>query len=509
VELAKLFFYRFRGLMRAYGTYAINKGQAPGDKTKIQGTAQTFAGEVTPQLWELHLTGKQGLGIVPINDDGVCFFGAIDIDVYTGLILKNLEKQINQLNLPLIVCRTKSGGAHLYLFLKEEGASAKLVRSKLMEWAVALGYPRVEVFPKQVRLANTKDFGSWINMPYFEGTRTLRYAIRYEESLTPREFLQYAEEKSITTEDLLKIQIPVDDLLTDAPPCLQSLSISGFHETTRNNSLFSLGVYCRKRFGDIWEAQLDLMNRQFMKPPLDSREVTTIIKSLKKKDYFYKCKDQPLMGVCNRDICLTRQYGVGKEQNDPGVTFGGLTKILTQPPHWIITVDSSRIELKATRDLTVQDRFLDICVEKANILPKKLKHYIWHDIVRELLAKVDTIEAPEDAGTDGQFMFLVEQFCSDRAAARNRDELILGKPWTESGWTFFRSGDLLKFLDQNRFREVTTSREAWAILRRYDAQNKQFNVKGKCVRCWGIPSNFFCKLAEDLSIPKTTDQEDF
>lgn len=505
--LSERFFNRFTGLLRAYGTYSIS-GKVSG-KGKITGPAKTFAGDVIPALWKMHLMGEQGLGLVPINDKAECRFGAIDIDVYEGLDLKKLEKQIALLNLPLIVCRTKSGGAHLYLFTSEP-TPAKLLRGKLIEWAVSLGYPKVEIFPKQVQLANDEDFGSWINMPYFDGANTLRYAIKNGKPLTPVEFLDLADSTAITIKQLEEVKVLVDDLLTEAPPCLQSLSISGFQEATRNNSLFSLAVYAKKRFGDTWVSQVELMNRRFMQPPLESKEVTTIIKSIKKKNYFYKCNDQPICSVCNKQICMTRKFGIRGESNDPGVIFTSLTKIDINPPSWILGVNDVRIQVKNTEDLMNQSRLATYIFNQVHTHMHTIKKYAWEELMQGLLEKLEVISAPEDAGAEGQFLFLVEQFCSERAAARIRDEIILGKPWIENGRVYFRSVDLLKYLDQNRFREVSTSREAWAIIRQHGAGNHQFNVKGKCVKVWFLPTSTFCmKHEEPLEAPRISGSEEF
>ena len=206
--LSDRFFDRFKGLTRVYGIYPDTRGRKANSKGKILGktTAQTLVGEVTPALWVMHLQGTQSLGIVPINDKSECRFGAIDIDLYEGLDLKRLETQVKQINAPLMVIRSKSGGAHLYLFLSAP-TPAKLVRGRLIEWAVALGYPKVEIFPKQIQLANDDDAGSWINMPYFDGDNSVRYAIKDGASLTSLEFLDAADKLAVSPDELKKLKI--------------------------------------------------------------------------------------------------------------------------------------------------------------------------------------------------------------------------------------------------------------------------------------------------------------
>ena len=66
------------------------------------------------------LDGKEpSLGIIPINDDNKCKWGAIDIDTYDGFDHKKLIKKIVGKKIPLVVCKSKSGGAHVFLFVSE------------------------------------------------------------------------------------------------------------------------------------------------------------------------------------------------------------------------------------------------------------------------------------------------------------------------------------------------------------------------------------------------------
>ena len=67
----------FEGLPRAHGTYEIKGERADGKK---QGKATTVREDVTLEKWQAHLDGKTGIGIIPINDDSSCKFGAIDVD---------------------------------------------------------------------------------------------------------------------------------------------------------------------------------------------------------------------------------------------------------------------------------------------------------------------------------------------------------------------------------------------------------------------------------------------
>lgn len=504
--VAERFFHLFQGLDRAHGAYVIAQGAKPNAKGKLEGAAKTEHVGPSVELWELHLDGKRGLGIVPIMDNNCCHWGAIDIDVYDGLDHVQLEKEVRSLKLPLHVCRTKSGGAHLYLFMREE-APATLVREKLMQWAVALGFSGVEVFPKQTRLASKNDNGNWINMPYFDGRSPYgtRYCIRDGKAIAdPENFLLVAEGTALSVAELTDIGVPtdqqIDELLLEAPPCLQSLAKRGFPAGTRNNALFNMAVYLRKRYEDDWQQYLDRLNQRFMDPPLGHKEVAQIVKSVNKKTYNYRCADQPIASACNRQICLTREFGVGGGSDDPGVTFGQLIKLETAPPIWIWDVDGARIEL-TTPQLMDQGRFQARAIEELNKWPNHIKPSKWLELVRGKLEQVQLVPVPLDATLEGQVWLHLERFCTGKAQARSRDELLMGKPWTDpdGGRTYFCSSDFLDYLQRHRVGKIE-ERKLFSWFRKGGMEHHSFNLKGRFINCWSIPK--FVSQIEEFDTPR-------
>ena len=111
IERFKNIFY---GLDRAHGVPLI--GESNCDGNKVKGKSFVKRAPITDELWQKHLDGKDSLGVIPINDDNKCKWGCIDIDSYAGFDHKKLINKIKQFNLPLIVFRSKSGGAHVFLF---------------------------------------------------------------------------------------------------------------------------------------------------------------------------------------------------------------------------------------------------------------------------------------------------------------------------------------------------------------------------------------------------------
>ena len=153
----------FTGLQTAYGQY--HKGQRS-ENGKRKRKAFIVRKQITDNLWEDHLNGiDPALGIIPINEDNNCKWGCIDVDQY-NLDHTAIVKKIRNLKLPLILFRSKSGGAHIFLFTKEF-IPASLMQTTLKKISDTLGYEGVEIFPKQTEiLVERGDTGNFLNLPY-------------------------------------------------------------------------------------------------------------------------------------------------------------------------------------------------------------------------------------------------------------------------------------------------------------------------------------------------------
>lgn len=494
--LAERFMKLFSGLDRAHGVFEIQRKNQAG---KMTGKAKTVASAPTLELWRKHTKGEQGIGIVPIKDDATVSFAAIDIDTY-DIDIDKLEERINELKLPLLICQSKSGGVHAYLFCKDP-ISAELVRSRLEEWAVVLGHPGVEIFPKQNELCSDKDVGNWLNMPYFGDQRVCR---KNKKDLSAEDFLNLAEKESIDEETFAAIETPQHKLLQGAPPCLQALALKGFPVGGRNNALFNLGVYARLKTEDSWEEEIEKLNRELFKQPLNHKEVAGVIKSVNKKDYFYTCEQTPISTVCNKHLCRSREFGVASGEGEPSLLPEGLQKLLYTPPRWILRVEGVNIEAD-TKTLMRQDLYLQLILEQLNRFPPPAKAGQWRKHIDLLLQAVEEVEVPLDASDFGQFQYYLETFCVSRKQAREKEEITLGKPWTDGDKTYFRSGDLIKYMDQNGFKLST--RQTWSWLRILGANHKQLNLRGHCVQVWIIPA--YQQTEEEYPVPKIGEKDDF
>ncbi len=448
---AERFMRLFTGYDRAFGIYnGITEQREDGKKLGTQ--RETKRGAVTVDLWRKHLAGTSGLGIIPICADSTVVWGAIDIDVYAELDHKELATRFERLRLPLIVCRSKSGGAHIFSFASEPIPAALMV-GKLRELAAILGHGNAEIFPKQTVIDPDRgDAGSWLNMAYFNGMLGGRHAVRADgDAMDAGEFLDAAEKVRQSREWFKERTITPSSELPQAPPCLQHLVQIGFGEGSRNNGLFNLGVYCRKVDSGNWEAMLDEMNQNYMKPQLPPEEVMRLKKSLRGKTYTYKCHDQPIAAYCNRAVCRTRKYGIGGAAID--LEFGGLTKVNTDPVTWFWEVMGKRVEL-STDDLQDPYKFQRKCMDALTAMPAIPKREEWQEIISKAMETAVELEPPEDSTVRGRLSEMVRQFCTGRAQAMSRNEISLGKPFDDGKHTWFRLEDLIAFLERKRFNEV-------------------------------------------------------
>lgn len=495
MDLASRFMSLFRGLERAYGTYQLD-GSTKYDGKKVGGKALTVRRPVTLQLWEDHLAGKQGLGIIPIRDDNHCFFGLIDIDQYP-LDLSDLARKIHALNLPILPTRSKSGGVHGYVFFSES-VPATLLVPKLKDFAAALGYGGCETFPKQTQvLAERGDIGNWANSPYFNAENTDRYGVKIDGSpMSPEEFLDHAAALAQTPALFKSIKTHGAEL-SDGPPCLQYLASQGFPAGMRNDSLAALCVYLRKSNPMGWKEEAHVYNEKYMVPPLQPDEVVAVVNSMDKKEYLYPCQRNPIKPHCNSSVCLRRRHGIAQTTDTP--ILGGLTKYNSNPPVWFVSIEGGgRMEL-STDALQNQIQFQKRCMEVLHVMPPSLDKNIWMKTVGDLLEKVHVIEVPEESTPQGQLIELLEQFCTSKAQGQTRDDIVTGKPWLDSGLHHFKLKNFKDFLKRQNFRELEDHRIASVIQERGGLAHTS-TIKGKFVRFWTFPE--FKTITEPLTAPK-------
>ena len=491
----------FAGLDRAYGVTIAE--DTSGNGTKIKGKSFVKRQPVTDNLWQKHLNGEENLGIIPINDDNQCRWGCIDIDSYAGFDHKKLINKIINMKLPLIVCRSKSGGAHVFLFTSDY-VSAKLMRDKLVQIKAVLGYGGSEVFPKQTELKSKDDTGNFLNLPYFNYKNSVRYAFKKNgEAATLDDFFNLYTGNYLDPDMLqdLEIERPESEY-SDGPPCIEALTLNKI-EDGRDRIMYQYTVYAKKKWPNDWQDKIFEFNYKHFSPPLDQKTVTGKIKNNEKNDFYYKCNEEPMCNVCDKTLCRTRKYGIGKEILFPGLT--DLQVIDLEDPYYYLNVDGERLYLENVKYLRQQSLFQEACMKQIRKRPPTIKENKWVLITNLLLDNAEITEPAEGLRTEDQLQNHLEEFCLNRQVSTDKSDLKKGGVWTSDGYHHFVFDRFYhQFLMRRRW-DLGYSRTAQLLKEKCNCENKRIGKERLSV----FVVKEFDKKTDDYKQKKLKEEEPY
>jgi hypothetical protein len=464
--LAERFMKRLAGLDRAYGTFTISPNAKPDGNGKIKGKARTVTGKVTVEHWENHLAGKIGLGIIPIQADNSCVWGCIDNDEIP-LDHEQIEREIVAKELPLIVCKSKSGGAHLLMFTSEP-VPAELMRTKLDMCRAALGYDdKIEIFPKQIELEN-KSIGNWLNMPYYDSDseKTARYAIRDSVPLSALEFLDYADARQIS-----KAQLEALNVRGTAKP---AQAVKGNKTDTASKRIVE---------GTSVQGQLHNDLKSYIVSLRKSGSVSIPDMWVLYKDKLEKNHVKDHDGL----IKWAEKY-IEPEKQDGGV-FSNLVRIMCDPPAYRLDYNGEKIDISTTAILDSYPAVRRRIMESVGVVPPLMSAKKWNEILEELFVNRTDEEFSDDLSPKGVAWQHIMNYCTSKAQAKDKQEITMGKPWhdEESGRCYIKTESLTGYLKQQRV--FMEPRDIGFILRDHGGAPTTLYIKGRQVRVWHLPSD--------------------
>tara|TARA_R100001126_G_C4857699_1_gene165573 strand:- start:31 stop:1227 length:1197 start_codon:yes stop_codon:yes gene_type:complete len=343
----------------------------------------------------------------------------------------------------------------VFLFTKDFVPAIRMQKT-LKKMAKSLGHEGCEIFPKQTEiLVERGDTGNFLNLPYYNGTSGLRYALDDNGKAASLESFYSMYDKYVQDklEEIKVEETKVLDAFPDGPPCLNKLAIQGFGEGARNNALFNIAVYYKQAKPDSWQDELVKANQNYVNPPLSNGEVQQLIKSVSRKGYDkYRCKDAPINAVCQSGLCRTKRFGVGYGEEEMPV-LGSLTKYTSKPPQWFLNVNEDRIELKSEQ-LYSAPLFALACLDQANLVipvpkPKDWKQYY----LKPLLQSIQEVEPLQSLDPVNEIMDLLQDWTTNRQNARTLDDIFNKLPYTDDKreYTYFRMDDFFNFCKKNNW----------------------------------------------------------
>lgn len=430
----KRFMLIFRGKSNTYVKNELPLERPEiGQKTKTHITS--VEGSVDDTVIQNHLEGYYGVGVCPVNAEGKCFFGVIDIDYYRPKINLVLEMLMDY-QIPLVPFRSKSGGLHLYFF-SSSAINARTMRDALANVVNMLsleeiyGKGKVEIFPKQDKATG---FGSAVTLPYFNAEDTYTPMLTYEGvEVEFHEALKLIRDK-ISTIDKLKESL--DSLpYNDAPPCIQRIlngHLVGGEDTGRNNFLFSYSVYAKKKFGSVFDTNVREINDGF-ECPIDDSEVDTIVNSVSENEYLYKCKDIPCSSFCDKRLCRTREFGLGRDKGHfTGIDYGQLYRYNASEPYYVWklrlhgTEAWKEVQFKDEGCLLDQKNFAKMCIRYLNQAPMTVSANDWNAVLNTVLPNIEEVKVDMSTDTSATAMLynMFIQYLSNKTARNDRPHQI-------------------------------------------------------------------------------------
>lgn len=507
----------FTGSSQGYGEHIYLDDDK--DKVKKSGKSFTKQGMPKPEMYAQHLRGEKGLGIIPV-EEGLCKFCEIDVDVY-GEDVMIFVKAIWRNGLPLIPFRSKSGGLHMCTFYKDF-IDADIAISNARRLASLLNVDKflaqhdtkragaVEIFPKQKRVEVGRK-GSWINLPYYNADNGIQCAIGMNGDMLFDDFLVYAQSHLQTPET---VEAFFDNLpFKDAPPCLQTIYMLDAMEYTegRNNYLHCFGTYLKKSSEEFWESRLYEINNAMSRPLGEEELETTVIQSLRKKDYSYMCTQSPCVLHCNKAVCKTREFGVGKDQGYfSTLEYGMMTQYKQDQPYYEWQVreqgkeDWTTFRFKDETEVIGQDKFMQLCMRFLHMLPPKLKTQVWTKTVNQCLQDLQVVEISEEYDMSPLMVFksFLYDFIIGSTAKTREQVLSMGRVWyeEEDDTYIFKGADCLKYIRYKK--NFTTYRESEYIAKLRDIGAVQARIRisvgksSKQVSVWKLSKELFRRNVE-------------
>lgn len=463
-DLAKRFFLLFVSNTRSSGRYDARRDRAWQEEEPLR-----------LEHINDHLAGKMGCGGIPIHDDDTCYWAAIDIDNHdddsgADIDIKAIDDSIASHKLPLIAVRSKSGGVHAYLFLTKAHPAAR-VQAVMKKWAGMLGHPDSEVFPKQKKLVKTgdgeKQFGNWINFPYFNAKETNRYAVHHGKKLSLADFIELAEKKKATEKELhgeAFVEHP------DAPPCVQRMLVNGVAQGHRNEAIYNITVYLKKAFPERAEELARTANSTVFFKPLAKAELTRTINSALRKDCHYRCNEEPSKTLCDRETCTQRKFGITPddaariEAFESLPEFSDLVKYMTEPVRWEIKIDGIRVTNIMTPQLLDWRELRMMCADRLTKIVPLIHPREWERLLIPLMSSARIVEVPDEASVNGVIRDKLREFAA-KADLMNRGEdtkdreaMLRGLPVVQKyqgeRCIVFRPNDFVNYLKRTKSEEL-------------------------------------------------------
>ena len=430
----------------------------------------------TDQVFIDHLNGVKSVGIQPTNENSEVKFGLIDIDPnnYVNYDKKFFIDKIQEFKLPLIPIESKSGGLHLFIFMKEFVSAALLVSFLSNLLPLFKLKPDCEIFPKQTQL--TKDTetgelrpGQFINLPYYK--RTERQALNVDGTpFTLEQFVKVVEANLVEVKNLdaitegidKQIYEEADEDFSEGPPCLAQLStiMKDPKFDGKDRFMYNYHVFVKLKYPDTWKQNVKNAPVKYFSEhhahAWDDKLLNAKVRSWAKSEKGFTCTKEPLWSNCKKGICVKKKFGVlaGSKGNYPVLT--NLKKIELDPePEFEFDVTKSdgfttaTVHCKSVEHVNDQHKRRNSIAKDAGFVPPLIKS---DQAVLDVLWATQTIVSPPIGTTPKEKLHDNLHQKITGPEAKNDASFKSGTTLIQDGYAYFKFDTFYKKLKNKGWR---------------------------------------------------------
>jgi hypothetical protein len=528
----------FNGLKRDYGHADVSNGYKDTTTGKFR-VKHAWAGKpITNIDYIQHLKGKKSIGVQPCDDEGMAKFGAIDIDPdYKNFDLRKYLKTIVDKKLPVIPVKSKSGGLHLYIFLKEK-TKATAIRNFLDKLLFVLELEsNTEIFPKQTELGKTENGtpinGNFINLPYYNKKERVAVNPHDGTEFTLEQFLQVVDANIKTASELEEFANSlVRDELTggaeefiDGPPCLQALTKNKLTDG-RDRFLYNYMVFAKKKYPDNWDEKvLEAARNYFLySSNWNDEKVKLKIKQWKKDTKGHTCSEDPIVNYCMKSVCIKRKFGIASDKKKSWPMLSNLAQIDYKPnPEYYFTVEKPggetvQIHVNHVNKLRDQRELKGVLMEQAHIVPPTIKNSEFFEIQTALFSRVDLIKPAEGTSQEEKLHEYLNEYVF-QVLANSHTSFKNGATLMDDEYVYFVWSKFFNFL-KNKEWKMKEDRTGVLMKTLYKIQDEDFVCRKRYpkksgdkksnpdVTCVKILKSYFKKEEYQDEVISMKDRED-
>jgi len=263
----------------------------------------------------------------------------------------------------------------------------------------------------------------------------------------------------------------------------------------------------KKKFGENYEEEVHKFHHKYFDDPLRPKEIEKIIKQADKKDWGYKCKDQPMCSFCNKSKCRIRKYGVG--DNNVITDIGNVIQYGdNEDTIYHVTLNQEKTIVCTVEELYDQHKFRKKCLVKLGSMPSMMKREDWDYYITDIVSKSIKVQSEFEMTPEGEFRNILTRYISNQANAMDIDDILNGQCFVddEEKKVYFRLDQLQEYMRNRRY-VALTSNQMGIFLRNLGGDYSKRKLNGKQAQLvWWVPQDKFT-TKQEVQIEKEKEEE--